>query len=87
MPMPSRNILLFVLFLASLLPACKEQPAMPAELQEINEMLEGKPVNPYYPLRDYKQKAQEQPEAIRMYYDFLTIKFENRHMVYDRRSK
>ena len=37
--MPSRNILLFVLFLASLLPACKEQPAMPAELQEINEML------------------------------------------------
>lgn len=87
MPMPSRNILLFVLFLASLLPACKEQPAMPAELQEINEMLEGKPGNPYYPLRDYKQKAQEQPEAIRMYYDFLTIKFENRHMVYDRRSK
>ena len=57
--MPSRNILLFVLFLASLLPACKEQPAMPAELQEINEMLEGKPGNPYYPLRDYKQKAQE----------------------------
>ena len=85
--MPSRNILLFVLFLASLLPACKEQPAMPAELQEINEMLEGKPGNPYYPLRDYKQKAHEQPEAIRMYYDFLTIKFENRHMVYDRRSK
>ena len=85
--MPSRNILLFVLFLASLLPACKEQPAMPAELQEINEMLEGKPGNPYYPLRDYKQKAQEQPEAIRMYYDFLTIKFENRHMVYDRRSE
>ena len=85
--MPSRNILLFVLFLASLLPACKEQPAMPAELQEINEMLEGKPGNPYYPLRDYKQKAHEQPEAIRMYYDFLTIKFENRHMVYDRRSE
>ena len=85
MPMPSRNILLLILFLASLLPACKEQPAMPAELQEINEMLEGKPGN--YPLRDYKQKAQEQPEAIRMYYDFLTIKFENQLMVYDRRSK
>ena len=85
--MLSRNILLLVLFLASLLPACKEKDVMPAELQEINEMLEGKPGNPYYPLRDYKQKAQEQPEAIQMYYDFLTIKFENRHMVYDRRSK
>ena len=85
--MPSRNILLLVLFLASLLPACKEKPAMPAELQEINEMLEKESGNPYYPLRDYKQKAHEQPEAIRMYYDFLTIKFENRHMVYDRRSK
>ena len=55
--MLSRNILLLVLFLASLLPACKEQPIMPAELQEINEMLEGKPGNPYYPLKDYKQKA------------------------------
>ena len=87
MPMLSRNILLLVLFLASLLPACKEKDVMPAELQEINEMLEGKPGNPYYPLRDYKQKAHEQPEAIRMYYDFLTIKFENRHMVYDRRSE
>ena len=87
MPMLSRNILLLVLFLASLLPACKEKDVMPAELQEINEMLEGNPGNPYYPLRDYKQKAHEQPEAIRMYYDFLTIKFENRHMVYDRKSK
>ena len=71
MPMLSRNILLLVLFLASLLPACKEKDVMPAELQEINEMLEGKPGNPYYPLRDYKQKAHEQPEAIRMYYDFF----------------
>lgn len=85
--MPSRNILLLVLFLASLLPACKEKDVMPVELQEINEMLEGKPGNPYYPLRDYKEKVQDQPEAIRMYYDFLTIKFENRHMVYDRKSK
>lgn len=85
--MSSRNILLLVLFLASLLPACKEQPAMPAELQEINEMLEKESGNPFYLLEDYQQKAQEQPEAIRMYYDFLTIKFENRHMVYDRRSK
>ena len=55
--MLSRNILLLVLFLASLLPACKEKDVMPAELQEINEMLEGKPGNPYYPLKDYKQKA------------------------------
>ena len=47
MPMLSRNILLLVLFLASLLPACKEKDVMPAELQEINEMLEGKPGNPY----------------------------------------
>lgn len=39
-------------------------------ITRINEMLEGKPGNPYYPLRDYKQKAHEQPEAIRMYYDF-----------------
>ncbi len=85
--MLSRNILLLVLFLASLLPACKEKDVMPVELQEINEMLEGKPGNPYYPLRDYKEKVQDQPEAIRMYYDFLTIKFENRHMVYDRKSK
>ena len=64
--MPSRNILLFVLFLASLLPACKEQPAMPAELQEINEMLEKESGNPFYLLEDYQQKAQEQPEAIRI---------------------
>ena len=85
--MPSRIVLLLILCLASLLPACKEEPAMPAELQEINEMLEGKPGKPYYLLRDYKQKAQEQSEAIRMYYDFLTIKYDDQFMIYDRRTE
>lgn len=82
-----RRIILPLLCLVLLFPACKEEPKIPAELKAINEAIESDKPGVYYMLQNYKPKARKQPEAVRMYYDFLTIKFENRHMVYDRRSE
>ena len=72
-----RRIILPLLCLALLLPACKEEPKIPAELKAINEAIESDKPGIYYMLQDYKPKVQRQPEAVRMYYDFLTIKYED----------
>ena len=68
-----RRIILPLLCLVLLLPACKEEPKIPAELKAINEAIESDKPGIYYMLQDYKPKVQRQPEAVRMYYDFLTI--------------
>lgn len=72
-----RRIILPLLCLMLLLPACKEEPKIPAELKAINEAIESDKPGIYYMLQDYKPKVQRQPEAVRMYYDFLTIKYED----------
>lgn len=72
-----RRIILPLLCLVLLLPACKEEPEIPAELKAINKAIESDKPGIYYMLQDYKPKARKQPEAVRMYYDFLTIKYED----------
>lgn len=72
-----RRIILPLLCLVLLLPACKEEPEIPAELRAINEAIESDKPGIYYMLQDYKPKARRQPEAVRMYYDYLTIKYED----------
>ena len=72
-----RRIILPLLCLVLLLPACKEEPKIPAELKAINEAIESDKPGIYYMLQDYKPKVQRQPEAVRMYYDYLTIKYED----------
>lgn len=72
-----RRIILPLLCLVLLLPACKEEPEIPAELKAINKAIESDKPGIYYMLQDYKPKVQRQPEAVRMYYDFLTIKYED----------
>ena len=72
-----RRIILPLLCLVLLLPACKEEPEIPAELKAINEAIESDKPGIYYMLQDYKPKVQRQPEAVRMYYDYLTIKYED----------
>lgn len=72
-----RKIILPLLCLVLLLPACKEEPEIPAELKAINKAIESDKPGIYYMLQDYKPKARKQPEAVRMYYDYLTIKYED----------
>lgn len=72
-----RRIILPLLCLVLLLPACKEEPEIPAELKAINKAIESDKPGIYYMLQDYKPKARKQPEAVRMYYDYLTIKYED----------
>lgn len=72
-----RRIILPLLCLVLLLPACKEEPEIPAELKAINKAIESDKPGIYYMLQDYKPKARRQPEAMRMYYDYLTIKYED----------
>lgn len=72
-----RRIILPLLCLVLLLPACKEEPEIPAELKAINKAIESDKPGIYYMLQDYKPKARKQPEAMRMYYDYLTIKYED----------
>lgn len=72
-----RRIILPLLCLVLLLPACKEEPEIPAELKAINKAIESDKPGIYYMLQDYKPKARRQPEAVRMYYDYLTIKYED----------
>ena len=72
-----RRIILPLLCLVLLLPACKEEPEIPAELKAINEAIESDKPGIYYMLQDYKPKARKQPEAVRMYYDYLAIKYED----------
>lgn len=72
-----RRIILPLLCLVLLLPACKEEPEIPAELKAINKAIESDKPGIYYMLQDYKLKARRQPEAVRMYYDYLTIKYED----------
>lgn len=72
-----RRIILPLLCLVLLLPACKDEPEIPAELKAINKAIESDKPGIYYMLQDYKPKARKQPEAVRMYYDFLTIKYED----------
>ena len=46
-----RRIILPLLCLALLLPACKEEPKIPAELKAINEAIESDKPGIYYMLR------------------------------------
>lgn len=67
-----RRIILPLLCLVLLLPACKEEPEIPAELRAINEAIESDKPGIYYMLQDYKPKD---PKATRSCADVLRLPY------------